>query len=307
VPRTDNDTWDLSSSVGATATLVAAARAIATNDENPVINDPYAEPLVRAVGIDFLTRWATGEISGADVDVDGSAWKLADAPVMMAARTRFFDRFFAEAAAAGIRQAVILASGLDARAYRLGWPEDMVVFEIDQPEVISFKSQTLADLGAAPTADRRAVAVDLRNDWPAALREAGFDPGKPSAWIAEGLFGYLPPEAQDRLLDAVTELAAPGSRLASEAVPTQPSADLDAAREKMREATDKWREHGFDLDFEELGYPGDRNDVGEYLGRLGWTSVGQPMGELIAETTGSARSDDALMTGVTYYTSTYQA
>jgi methyltransferase (TIGR00027 family) len=181
------------------------------------------------------------------------------------------------------------------------------VFEIDQPEVISFKSQTLADLGAAPTADRRAVAVDLRNDWPAALREAGFDPSKPSAWIAEGLFGYLPPEAQDRLLDAVTELAAPGSRLASEAVPTQPSADLDAAREKMREATDKWREHGFDLDFEELGYPGDRNDVGEYLGRLGWTSVGQPMGELIAETTGSARSDDALMTGVTYYTSTYQA
>jgi methyltransferase (TIGR00027 family) len=307
VPRTDNDTWDLSSSVGATATLVAAARAIATNDENPVINDPYAEPLVRAVGIDFLTRWATGEISGADVDVDGSAWKLADAPVMMAARTRFFDRFFAEAAAAGIRQAVILASGLDARAYRLAWPEDMVVFEIDQPEVISFKSQTLADLGAAPTADRRAVAIDLRNDWPAALREAGFDPSKPSAWIAEGLFGYLPPEAQDRLLDAVTELAAPGSRLASEAVPTQPSADLDAAREKMREATDKWREHGFDLDFEELGYPGDRNDVGEYLGRLGWTSVGRPMGELIAETTGSARSDDALMTGVTYYTSTYQA
>ena len=75
------------------------------------------------------------------------------------------------------------------------------MYEIDQPQVIEFKSRTLAELGAQPTADRRAVAIDLRDDWPAALRAAGFDPDQPSAWSAEGLLGYLPPDAQDRLLD----------------------------------------------------------------------------------------------------------
>jgi len=172
MPRTDNDTWDLATSVGATATMVAAARAVATKADNPLINDQFAEPLVRAVGIDFLTRLATGDLNAADVDTDDSTWKLQQMPDAMAARTRFFDAFFAEATEAGIRQAVILASGLDARAYRLAWPTGTTLFEVDQPEVIAFKTETLAELGAAPTTDRRTVAVDLRNDWPAALTEA---------------------------------------------------------------------------------------------------------------------------------------
>lgn len=304
--RTDDDSWDLASSVGATATMVAAARAIAT--KNKVIDDPFAEPLVRAVGVDFLTKWATGEFVGVDLDVAGSGFGLAQMPAAMAARTRYFDTFFADAAAAGIRQAVILASGLDARAYRLSWPADMVVFEIDQPEVIEFKQTTLAGLGAEPTTDVRAVAVDLRNDWPAALQSAGFDPAKPSAWIAEGLFGYLPPEAQDRLLDAVTELGVSGSRIATEAVPNNPQFDLDAVREKMREATEKWRKHGFDLDFSELGFDGERHDVGAYLDARGWTSVGTPMGELLAangfDGIPETGDDQPTMNGVTYYTST---
>jgi methyltransferase (TIGR00027 family) len=306
VARTDDDSWDLASSVGATATMVAAARAIATKDD--IIDDPFAEPLVRAVGVDFLTRWANGELADVDLDVEGSPFGLAQMPAAMAARTRYFDRFFSEAAAAGIRQAVILASGLDARAYRLGWPADMVVFEIDQPEVIAFKQTTLAGLGAEPTADVRAVAIDLRNDWPTALTNAGFDASKPSAWIAEGLFGYLPPEAQDRLLDAVTELGAPGSRIATEAVPNSPQVDLDAVRAKMREATEKWRDHGFDLDFSELGFEGERHDVGDYLDGHGWTSVGTPMGELLAangfEGIPSSGDDQPTMNGVIYYTST---
>jgi len=164
MPRTDNDTWDLATSVGATATMVAAARAVATKADNPLINDQFAEPLVRAVGIDFLTRLATGDLNAADVDTDDSTWKLQQMPDAMAARTRFFDAFFAEATEAGIRQAVILASGLDARAYRLAWPADMTVFEIDQPRVIEFKSTTLAGLRAAPTADLRTVSIDLRHD-----------------------------------------------------------------------------------------------------------------------------------------------
>ncbi|WP_029117223.1 class I SAM-dependent methyltransferase [Mycobacterium sp. URHB0044] len=305
--RTNDDSWDLATSVGATATMVAAARAIATNAD--AIDDPFAEPLVRAVGVDFLTRWATGQLTGEDLDVEGSGWGLQQMPTAMAARTRYFDKFFAEAADAGIRQAVILASGLDARAYRLDWPAGMTVFEIDQPEVIAFKTTTLAGLGAEPKAELRTVAIDLRDDWPTALKAAGFDVTKPSAWIAEGLLGYLPPEAQDRLLDAVTALSAPGSRLGTEAVPNTADFAADEAREKMRQATAKWRDHGFDLDFSELGFEGERNHVGDYLDAHGWESVGTPMSELLASNGFPAitKADDEdermTMNGVTYFTS----
>jgi methyltransferase (TIGR00027 family) len=303
--RTDDDSWDLATSVGATATMVAAARAIATNADD--LDDAFAEPLVRAVGVDFLTRWATGELNTDDLDIEGTGWGLQHMPAAMAARTRYFDAFFADAAAAGIRQAVILASGLDARAYRLDWPTGMTVFEIDQPEVIEFKATTLAGLGAEPKADLRTVAIDLRDDWPTALKAAGFDPAKPTAWIAEGLFGYLPPDAQDRLLDAVTGLSAPGSRLGTEAVPANPDVDVDAAREKMREATAKWREHGFELDFAELGFEGERNEVGEYLDARGWQSVGRPMSELLVANgfpaMPQADDDQPTMNAVVYYTS----
>jgi len=307
MPRTDNDTWDLASSVGATATMVAAARAIATKAETPVITDQFAEPLVRAVGVDFFTRWINGDLLAADVDDDESSWKLAHMPDAMAARTRFFDSFFHGATEAGIRQAVILASGLDARAYRLAWPADMTVFEIDQPEVIAFKTATLQGLGAAPTAELRTVAIDLRNDWPQALIDNGFDPARPTAWIAEGLFGYLPPEAQDRLLDNVTKLSAQGSRLAVEAIPNQPEQDTERAREMMRRATARWREHGFELDWQELGFEGERHDVAVYLDGLGWRSFGVPMSELLAESgldPVPQSNDSVTMADTIYYAST---
>jgi methyltransferase (TIGR00027 family) len=172
--RTDDDTWDLTTSVGATATGVAVGRALAGRGANALIDDPFAEPLVRAVGVDFFTRLATGELDPAEVD-GGAGWGMAEMAAMMAVRTKLIDDFFTDAAASGIRQAVILASGLDARAYRLGWPAGTTVYEIDQPEVIGFKTRTLQDIGAIPTAQRRTVAIDLRQDWPAALRDAGFD------------------------------------------------------------------------------------------------------------------------------------
>jgi len=306
MPRTDNDTWDLATSVGATATMVAAARAVATKADNPLINDQFAEPLVRAVGVDFLTKWAAGDLDAADIDDDESDWKLEHMPAAMAARTRFFDAFFRDATQAGIRQAVILASGLDARAYRLGWPAGMTVFEVDQPQVIAFKTETLADLGAEPTADRRPVAIDLRHDWPAALIEAGFDKDQPTAWIAEGLLGYLPPEAQDHLLDNISALSADGSRLATEAIPDMSDVDHDQAREMMRKATEKWRAHGFDLEFSELGYEGDRNDVAAYLDTLGWQSTGNPMSQLLADNDLPAMpqgNDSVSMADTIYYTS----
>src|SRR3984957_8169364 len=275
--RTDNDTWDLATGVGATATMVAAARAIATKAENPLIDDRFADPLVHAVGVDFFTRWATGELDAADLDDSESAWRLEHMPDAMAARTRYFDSFFLDATQAGIRQAVILASGLDALAYRLAWPADMTVYEIDQPEVIEFKAVTLEGLGAAPQTDLRTVAIDLRQDWPTALREAGLDTSRPTAWIAEGLFGYLPPAAQDSLLDNITALSAEGSRFACEAVPDRPDIDKEQAREMMRAASAKWREHGLELNFEDLGFEGERNDVAAHLQDLGWHTVGIAM------------------------------
>jgi methyltransferase (TIGR00027 family) len=200
---------------------------------------------------------------------------------MMAVRTRFFDDFFMAATNDGIGQAVILASGLDARAYRLPWPAGTTVYEIDQPRVIEFKTRALADLGAAPTADRRTVAVDLRHDWPAALKGAGFDPTQPAAWSAEGLMPFLPPEAQDRLLDNITLLSTAGSQLATENLPNASQAvPMMAAR--MREVTDRWREHGFDVEMTDLWYPGDRTEVVEYLGSCGWQTATTSMAELFA-------------------------
>ena len=204
--RSEGDTWDLASSVGATATSVAASRALATRQPDPLIVDPFAEPLVKAVGLDFCNRVADGDIDLSD-DPLFSRDHMCE---QIAVRTRFFDDFFADAGAAGVRQAVILASGLDTRAYRLTWPGGTTVFEIDQPEVIEFKTRVLADLGAAPSADRRTVGIDLRDDWPKALREAVSTPRSRTAWIAEGLLIYLPPDAQDRLLDNITALSAAG-------------------------------------------------------------------------------------------------
>jgi len=118
-------------------------RAVASKADNPLIDDPFAEPLVRAVGVDFFARWVNGDITAADVDVAEDAWGLQRMADLMSARTRYFDAFFREAMTAGITQAVILASGLDARGYRLSWPAGTTVFEIDQPLVIEFKATTL--------------------------------------------------------------------------------------------------------------------------------------------------------------------
>ena len=280
--RTENDTWDLASSVGATATMVAAARAMASKADDALIDDPFAEPLVRAVGVDFFTRLVTGDLRPEDLDTDSESVGMQRMTDSMAVRTKFFDEFFVSATEGGIRQAVILASGLDSRAYRLAWPAGTTVYEIDQPDVIEFKTRTLAELGAEPTGERRTVAMDLRYDWPSALIEEGFDPNQPTAWSAEGLLGYLPPDAQDRLLDTITELSAPGSRVAVESVPNIDPADHEKAIARMQAASERWREHGFDLDFAELVYLGDRNEAAAYLGDHGWQLSRQSVQELFA-------------------------
>jgi methyltransferase (TIGR00027 family) len=259
--RTDNDTWDLASSVGATATAVAASRAMASQHPDALLDDPWADPLVRAVGIDTFVKLIDGEIEHAEDP-------LLNRRAMneqIAVRTRFFDEFFVQATESGIRQAVILASGLDTRAYRLPWPAGTKVFEIDQPQVIAFKTRTLADLGAEPTAQRTTVSIDLREDWPAALIEAGFDPQQPTAWSAEGLLVYLPPDAQDRLFDNIANLSAPGSRIATEHMDMR-----DVPADWAERLTERSKRIGSNINLAELFYTGDRNPAADYLEANGW-------------------------------------
>src|ERR1700689_2021801 len=273
--RTDDDSWDLASSVGATATMVAAGGAMATKDPKGLINDPYADPLVRAVGLDFFTKMMDGELDFSLLP-NSSPDRTQAIVDGMGIRTKYFDEYLLAAVQAGVRQVVVLASGLDSRAYRLPWPDGTTVYEIDQPQVIEFKTRTLAELGAEPTANRRTVPIDLRADWPPALRAAGLDPGAPTAWLAEGLLIYLPPEAQDRLFDNITALSVPGSAIATEFVPG--IVDFDADR--VREMSGSFRELGVDIDMASLVYPGERNNVVDYLRAKGWDVEGVTRTEL---------------------------
>jgi methyltransferase (TIGR00027 family) len=290
--RADNDRWDLTSSVGATATMVAAQRALAHRDK--LIDDPFAELLVRAAGHDYSIRLVDGSIDSQE-DPESALRRSVEA---ITVRTRFFDRLFADAAASGVRQAVILAAGLDARAYRLWWPEATVVFELDQPAVIEFKTRTLADLHAEPRAIHRAVSIDLREDWPKALLNNAFDRSKATAWIAEGLLIYLPPEAQDRLFENITELSGPGSIMATEYVPDMSvffGTRAQCIAEQMKEA-------GHDLDVADLIYDGERSHVIEHLSRLGWQVSSQTSKELLEANGFSFPDDEAIVPFASYVT-----
>ena len=235
MPRTADDSWDIATSVGATAVMVALARARETASDDPLIRDQFAEPLVSTPELDGVREqvaaWWAGDPDD-EVDFAVGAQQMIN---YQAVRTHFFDAYFAEAtqaAGAGIRQVVILAAGLDSRAYRLAWPDGTVVYEIDLPKVLEYKAQTLARHGAEPTTDRRAVPVDLRHDWPQALRDAGFDPARPTAWLAEGLLPFLPAAAQEAMFDSIDQLSGPGSRVAVEI--------FGADEEKRKEAEEKW-------------------------------------------------------------------
>ena len=256
--RTNNDTWDITTSVGSTALFVAASRALEANKADPLVVDPYAEVFCRAVG----GEWA-------DL-LDGKApdHKLATEfgshfVNFQAARTKFFDTYFYAAADAGVCQIVIPAAGLDSRAYRLAWPNGTVVFELDQPQVLEFKRDVLAGSGDAPTAERREIAVDLRDEWPYALLDKGFDPSTPSAWLAEGLLIYLPAAAQHHLFAGIEALSAPGSHVAVEEAVPMDASDLETARAEERAAGNE--DQFFSLIYNEQHAP-----AVEWFGNRGW-------------------------------------
>lgn len=259
--------------VAVNASFGAAARAMATH--KGLLNDPFAEPLLCAVGIDYLTRAIKDQVFAADEGDDPAMTALMDA---LAAHTRFVDEFLADAGRAGIRQVVILASGLDTRAYRLWWPRGTTVYEIDRPQVLDFKAEVLGGLDAELATHRCAVGIELRQDWPAALRRVGFDVAQPTVWVAEQLLvGYLPPDEQHRLLDAVTASSASGSRFTADHMPTWNPLQLGAERAFV----DGWRQRGLDVDLASLTYPGEYHYVPEYLASNGWETDRRDGGELL--------------------------
>jgi methyltransferase (TIGR00027 family) len=241
---------------------VAAARAVETAGPNPLIRDDFAQTLVSAAGPAWA-RLADPALAWLDDDPHGQrAHRLGID--YQAVRTHFFDAYFENAVGAGIRQVVILAAGLDSRAYRLNWPTSTAVYEIDQPKVLGYKTGILESHGALPTARRRPVPVDLRDDWPAALATAGFDRTQPTAWLAEGLLPYLPSDAQDRLFEMFTSLSAPGSRVA-----------IEAFGMNSRSNSQRWlrmRERlGLDVNVAALTYhEPDRSDAAQWLTDHGW-------------------------------------
>jgi methyltransferase (TIGR00027 family) len=273
MPDNESAGWDLASGVGATATMVAAGRAIASKDPRRLIDDPFAQPLVEAVGLDFFIKQVRGELDTTDMD-ERALTQVRSLVNDVAVRTKFIDEYFLNSADRGVRQVVILASGLDARAYRLNWPPGTVVYEIDQPAVLTFKTTTLAALGARPIAERRTVGCDLREDWVAALRDNGFQPERPTAWSAEGLLMYLSAEAQDRIVDEIAALSAPGSALA---------ADYIAGPRQLDESTvDDWRQKGFTLDMASMTFTSEHCRFVENLQSHGWQVEIVPRADLYA-------------------------
>jgi methyltransferase (TIGR00027 family) len=280
VARTENDTWEITESVGATALGVAAGRAAETERENPLISDPFARIFLNAAGDGIWNFFAAPELPAEILEAEPDVAVQMESMVgYMASRTAFFDTFFLDATRSGVTQAVILAAGLDSRAWRLPWPDQTTVYELDQPRVLEFKASTIAaygaDHGAEPTCHRVAVAVDLRHDWPAALEQAGFDPSAPSAWSVEGLLPYLPAAAHELLFERIHSLAAAGSRIAVEA----PGPDWmdEGIRARRRERMDRLRALMAKADpqrelpsTDELFYFEEREDVGQWLGRHGW-------------------------------------
>jgi methyltransferase (TIGR00027 family) len=299
MPRTDNDSWDITESVGSTALGVAAARAAETESENPLIQDPFARAFLEAAGEGMWSLMANPTKSAELTDLDPDL--LARMQVMidfMAVRTAYFDEYFLNGVGSGVRQVVILAAGLDARAWRLPWPDGTAVYELDQAKVLEFKSTTLRNRGAHPTSRLISVAVDLRQDWPTALQEAGFDPSTPTVWSAEGLLRYLPARAQDLLFERVQALSPSGSWLAVNA-PAKEAADPDKLA-RQREQSQRFRavaSRVLDIavpDVDDLWYPEERTDVTDWLREHGWDASAISMGEMLARYGRNVPGDDVL-------------
>ena len=254
--RSDDDQWDIVSGVGYTALLVAGWRALHAMSPQPLVRDEYAKAFISASQDPFLA----GVLADPGTTEDETAF-----PRLYGVQTRFFDDFFISAGDAGIRQAVIVAAGLDSRAYRLEWPNGTTVFEVDLPKVLEFKARVLGERGATPKARRTEVGADLRTDWSWRLEAAGFDTETPSAWSVEGVLPYLTDGAQNALFTRIRGLSAPGSRIAIGALGSRLDREQLAALETDHPGVNM----SVDVDFSALTYE-PKSDPGEWLAAHGW-------------------------------------
>jgi len=180
--------------LASTARWTAAVRARESLREDRLFHDPWASALAGKEGQEWIEH------------------KSEDSVVAMVLRTRFFDDFLQRISDQyAIRQIVLMAAGLDTRAFRLTWPAQTQLFEWDQPAVLKYKEQVLTSAGAKPNCERYTIAVDLTSPWKESLIKAGFIPQQPSAWLLEGFLFYLPNKSITNMLDAITYLAAIGS------------------------------------------------------------------------------------------------
>ncbi|MGH3968234.1 MAG: class I SAM-dependent methyltransferase [Mycobacterium sp.] len=256
--RSDHDEWDIVSSVGYTALMVAGWRALHAIDPQPLVRDEYAKHFITASADPYLT----GLLANPGTTEGETAF-----PRLYGVQTRFFDEFFITAANGGIRQAVIVAAGLDSRAFRLDWPGGTTVFEVDQPKVLEFKARVLTEQDVESVQERKEVAADLRDDWSIPLGAAGFDPRIPTAWSVEGVLPYLNGKAQDALLARIGGLSAPGSRLGIGALGSRHDRDQLAALEAMYPGLNK----SGDVDISALTYDeATKTQPAQWLAEHGW-------------------------------------
>ncbi len=237
--RSDNDTWDITESVGATALGVAASRATETERENPLISDPFARVFIDAAGEGIWNMFGVSELPAEIAEAEPDVARWLDGRVdYMAARTAFFDEFFLDAAEAGVRRRSSWRQAWTrGRTGCLPWPEGMRVYELDQRKVLEFKSSTLRQHGAQPTCHRVEVAVDCATIGQRRCGRTDLTPRAPSVWSAEGLLPFLPAAAQDLLFERVQALTVAGSRIAVEA-PGPAFNDPDAReRQAIADAT----------------------------------------------------------------------
>ena len=226
--------------VGKTALGVAMVRARESRRAGRLFDDPYAQAFVDAAPGAFPEEPKTaGELAALGPMASLGALFYAHGVI----RTRFFDDYLTAATAAGCSQVVLLAAGLDTRAFRLPWPKDTRACEVDLPDVLAFKDSVLAAQGAAPRCERTTVPADLRAGWTAALTRAGYDHARPAAWLAEGLLIYLSAAEARRLLTGISGLSAPGSQLSFEHSPMATAALTGQARQMpaMHQYTKLWK------------------------------------------------------------------
>jgi len=239
--------------VGKTALGVARVRALESGREDRLFDDPFAQAFVDSAPGPFPEERQAVEPGGGRLRELGAAFS-AHAVI----RTRFYDDWLTAAAGDGCGQVVLLAAGLDTRAFRLDWPAGTRVFEVDLPDVLAFKEAVLARCGAVPGCERVTVAADLRGDWAAGLTAAGFDRARPTTWLAEGLIIYLTAGEAGRLLGAVGDLSTEDSQLAFEHNPAGADAVTARARQlpAMQPYTSLWK--------------GGLDDAPGWLGEHGW-------------------------------------